>query len=222
MTEPTVFNKKHTEEVTEAEMTLLDELNLSAEATTFIREKKVILISIFFLIIFSILGYRYYNYYTTNLKNNSSKALAQAEDISDQKQKNLALAAVSQDYARSGAATWAKISQAMTYFEKKEYPKSITIFQELIAKSSKNDPLLPLLKQQLALSFEMAGQNEKALPLYTELTEISSFAGPGFLAIGRIYEKLKNPLKAKEAYENANTKKLNDEQKSWLKSKIDN
>lgn len=221
MTEHNVFTKKHTEEVTQAKQTLLDELNLPPRATTFIRENKVVLISICALIIFSIIGRSYYIYYTTNIINLSSGALAQARGLEDGEARMAALKAVVEDHAGTGASGWASIALAKEYIDAKNYVDAITSLQAEISNLKADAPEFVLCQLLLAHSYEENGQNAQALTLYQEIATIHEFQVIGDMSVARVFEKMGTNDKAIEAYERAiASPALSQAEKDWLKDRI--
>jgi predicted negative regulator of RcsB-dependent stress response len=221
MTEHNVFNKKHIEEVTQAKQTLLDELNLPPQATTFIRENKRTLLAAFLLVIFSICGRSYYIHYTAAKIDRSAGALAQALIVKDESAKLQALQAVIQNHPGTGASEWATITLAQEHIKNKQYPEAITILQTFIASLKQDAPELILCKLILAYSYEENGQNELALTLYKEIRDIHEFMVIGNINVARVYEKMGNKSDAVDAYEKAAASPvLSQPEKDWLKDRI--
>ncbi len=221
MTEHNVFTKKHTEEVTQAKQTLLDELNLPPKATTFIRENQRILQAIFVLIILSICGRSYYIYYSTDKINRSAGALAQAMIVEDGTVKMQALQAVVTDHSGTGAADWAKIALAKEHIANKQYGEAVTVLQAHLALLKSSNPEMVLCKLLLAYSYEEDGQNDSALTLYKEIRDIHEFMVVGNISAARVFEKTGNKNDAIDAYEKAAAAPgLSQPEKDWLKDRI--
>ncbi len=221
MTQHKVFTKKHIEEVTQAKQTLLDELNLPPKATTFIRNNKYTLLTLFALVILSIVGRSYYIHYTTTKINKSSAALAQALAVQDENARISALRAVIDGHAGTGAASFATISLAREYIAGKQYSDAITALQAEISRLKADAPGLVLCKLLLAHAYEENGQNEPALTFYKDIGEIHEFMVVGMMGVARILEKMGRSNEAVEAYERAITSPgLSQPEKDWLQDRI--
>ncbi len=221
MTEHNVFTKKHTEEVTQAKQTLLDELNLPPQATTYIRENQRALQAIFLLIILSIVGRSYYIHYTTAKINRSAGALAKALVIEDTDARMQALKSVVGDHLGTGASEWATINLAKEYIAKKQYSEAITALQAEMSLLKEDSPKLVLCKLLLAHSYEENNQNEPALALYEEIRNVHEFMVVGNISVARIFEKMGNKSAAIDAYEKAAASpRLAQPEKDWLKDRI--
>lgn len=220
MTEHNVFTKKHTEEVTEAKQTLLDELNLPPKATTFIRENKRMLQAFFLLVILSICGRSYYIHYTTTKIDRSAAALAQALIVTDSEQVQ-ALEAVIRDHAGTGAADWAAIALARQQLADKEYADAIATLQTEIGGLKNSAPQLVLLQLLLGHAYESNEQHDLAVNLYKEVRDIHEFMVIGNINLARIYEKTGDPAAARDAYEKAlSSPALSQSKKDWLKNRM--
>lgn len=221
MTEHNVFTKKHTEEVTQAKRTLLDELNLPPRATTYIRENFRFLLAMFLLVILSICGRSYYIHYTTTKIDNSTGALAQAIIIEDADARIKALQVVYADHSGTGAANWAVINLAKEYISQKKYDDAITSLQAEISLLDGSDPNFIPCKLLLAYSYEESNNTEQALVLYNEIRMVHEYMVVGTISTARIYEKLGKKPEAIDAYENASASPtLSQAEKDWLKDRI--
>lgn len=221
MTEHNVFTKKHTEEVTQAKQTLLDELNLPPHVTTYIRENKRMLQTIFFLVIISIYGHSYYINYTTSIIDNSSQALAQAILIEDSGSRMQAIEAVIAEHSGTGAANWATIAIAKQHIKDKNYTGAIEVLQQQVARLKSDAPELVLSKMLLAFSYEESGQPEMALTLYKEIRDIHEFMMIANINVARIYEKTGKKKEAIDAYERASSVPgISQPEKDWLQDRI--
>ena len=219
--EHNVFTKKHTEEVTQAKQTLLDELNLPPQAATFIRENQRALFVIFCLVIFSICGRSYYIHYTASKIDRSSGALAKALVVKGEGTKIEALQAVLTDYPGTGASGWATISLAQEHIKNKQYTDAVSLLQTYIASLKQDAPERVLCKLLLAYSYEENGQNELALIVYREIRDIHEFMVVGNINVARVCEKMGNKTDAIDAYEKAAAAPaLSQPEKDWLKDRI--
>ncbi|MEN8140543.1 MAG: tetratricopeptide repeat protein [Thermodesulfobacteriota bacterium] len=221
MDESSAFTKRHIEEVTTAKQTLLEELNLPPGVIAFLRANRVLLWAIFLAIIGGICGFRYYNYYTDNLRDNGAQALAQALDIQEEAARTTALKLVVADFDGSGAATWAKIAQAQDLAKGGELVQAQELLVDIFNGLQEGDPAYPLLLNGLGQLAEQQNELAAALSWYEKLLATPGFHAFGYIAAARVYEKMENLAKAKEMYENANTDTaLQGEVKGWLASKI--
>ena len=221
MEEHSAFTKRHIEEVTTAKQTLLEEMNLPPAVIAYIRANKVMLWSLFFAIIALICGYRYYNYYTLKVKNNGAQALSLALEQQDEAGRKAALQQVAAKYGSSGAGDWSKIHQARDLAENGNYDQALTLFNEVFVDYDQRDAGYPLLVNGIGQLHEAKGDNEQALSWYEKLRAAPGFQAYGYIASGRVYEKMANNAKAREMYENANTdSSLQADLKNWLETKI--
>lgn len=220
MTEHNVFTKKHTEEVTQAKQTLLDELNLPPNATTFIRENQRMLQAFFLLVILSILGGTQYVKYTSNVIDQSSEALAKAMLVTGADQVQ-ALNAVSRDHSGTGAAGWATLELAKAQLADGNFAEAITILQSEIASFKDSAPQMVLYQLLLAHAYESNAQPELAINLYKEVIGIHEFMVMGNINLARLYEKTGDLALARDAYEKAAASPaLSQPEKDWLKNRI--
>ncbi|MDA3835078.1 MAG: tetratricopeptide repeat protein [Spirochaetales bacterium] len=220
MTEHNVFTKKHTEEVTQAKQTFLDELNLPPQATTFIRENQRLLQAFFLLVVLSICGRSYYIHYTTTKIDQSSEALSLALVVNGEEQLQ-ALAEVTHVHAGTGAAQWASIALAKKQLADKQYENAITTLQTEIAGLKSSAPQLVLCKLLLAHAYESNAQNDLAVRLYEEVRDVHEFMVIGNVNLARIYEKAGDQAGARDAYEKAlSSPALSQSEKDWLRDRI--
>lgn len=220
MTEHNVFTKKHTEEVTQAKQTLLDELNLPPQATTFIRENQRVLQLFFLLIVLSICGRSYYIHYTTTKIDRSSEALAHALMVPGGEQVS-ALEAVARDHGGTGAAQWASITLAKQYLENTQYDQAIVVLQSQVATLKPSAPQMVLCKMLLANAYELDEQSDIAVRFYKEVRDVHEFMVVGNINLARVYEKTGDPVAARDAYEKASASPaLSQPEKDWLKDRM--
>ncbi len=193
------FSKKHIEEVTAAKRTLLEELNLPPAVIKFIRENSTAIQAVLISIFLGICGWSYYDYYTTKKMNDAAALYSRAQQEPTAAGRRQFMEKVVADYASTGAALWSRIALA---HEKSSEDRLADL--ERIANDVKRDnPVYPLLQYDLARSYEMKNELDRALAVYKTLAEIPGFAAVSYLAMGRIYELKDDGAQAVAMYEKA-------------------
>ena len=223
MDESNAFTKRHVEEVTAAQRTLLDELNLPPAVKQYILDNARFLQISFILIVGAICGWSYYSYQTDTRNDEAAEQLTQALLLSDTDQKIISLEKISDDFSGTGSALWGRMSLAGDYIERQEYGNAISILQEANKDIGRDNPLFPLLQQFSAAAYELNGDYDLSIEFYKTLSELPGFSALGYIESGRVYELTGKVSEAKDAYEKANTSKdIKPEQRAWVHEKINN
>ena len=221
MDESNAFTKRHVEEVTAAQRTLLDELNLPPAVKKYITDNARFLQVSFILVVAAICGWNYYSYYTTNKKDQGAQQLSQAMNITDSEQRTIALEKVSTDFSSAGSGIWSKITLAGDHVANKLPGEAIPLLQSLHEEVFDDNPLFPLLQQLSGAAYELSNEFDRALAHYEVLTTLPGFSAIGYIESGRVYELQGLTDKAKDAYEKANTADdIKPEQRAWIEDKI--
>lgn len=221
MEESNPFAKKHVEEVTAAQRTILDELNLPPAAKNFLRENSRLLLISFLVIVGAICAWSYYSYYIDSRNDRAARHLAQAMLITEPDQKREALQKVSADFSATGSALWAQFAVAADHLKRQEYDRALPVLTAMHGKVSSENPLFPLLQQFSGAAHELSGDLEAALHFYQTLSSLPGFSGLGYIEEGRVHERQNQAAQAKDAYEKALTAKgISAEQRAWLQEKV--
>lgn len=223
MDESNAFTKRHVEEVTAAERTLLDELNLPPAVKKYILDNAKFLQFSFILIVGAICGWSYFNYHTETKNDQAAQQLSQALLATDAEQKIISLEKLAEGYPGTGSALWARMSLAGDYIKRGEYGNAISILQEANQEINRNNPLFPLLQQFSGVAYELNGDYGQAVEFYKNLTSLPGFSTLGYTETGRIYELTGKMGEAKDFYEKAkSSENINPDQQAWLQEKINN
>ncbi|MEN8256494.1 MAG: tetratricopeptide repeat protein [Thermodesulfobacteriota bacterium] len=223
MDESNAFTKKHVEEVTAAQRTLLDELNLPSAVKQYILDNARLLQVSFILIVGAICGWSYYSYYTDTKNDQAAQQLTQAMLMTDPDQKVISLEKISDEFSGTGSALWGQMSLAGDYINRGEYGNAISILQETHKDVGGDNPLFPLFQQFSGVAYELNGDFDIAIQHYISLSSLPGFAALGYIESGRVYELTGKAAEAKDAYEKANTSKdIKPDQRAWVQEKINN
>jgi predicted negative regulator of RcsB-dependent stress response len=221
--EPSVFTKRHVEEVSPSKRTLLDELNLPPKVTEFIRQNENPIKIVLILILVLICANTFWDYYSDKQKNDSASLLSQAMSQKEDAIRIEQLKKVVDQYSGSGAALWGEVILAQQMLEDGQYQEAVKKYNGIIADVSVDNPIYPLVRHDLARAYELNGEFENSLKQYTALREIDGFTTIGYLGEARLYEQMGNKDQAKDAYEKALTQQdLSPSVQEWLEYKLDN
>lgn len=200
---------------------LLEELNLPPKVIKFIRENSLNLQIVAGCIVFLILGWTYYDYYTQTRDNKASAALYMAVQEKDVATRGELLNGVINDFSGSDAALWSRIELAHLAFQAGNYEKALPLYNSINADLDGDSPLLPLLSYNIGLAYENSGDQKKALAYYTKLAGFKGFEVKGLMAQGRIYELREEKTEALQVYRAAATREdASSQAKSILAEKI--
>jgi predicted negative regulator of RcsB-dependent stress response len=202
MSTQSLFTKKDIKPIEpERKRDLLDELNLPPKLISFIRENARNLQIAVITVTVIVLGWVLYNNYTELQENKSASMLASALQESAVEQKAQTLAAVIDEYPRTDAAQWSMVELAHLDYQAGRFQEAASRYETILAKLSGDSPLAPLVRLNLAQSYEELNDHEKALGQYRTLKTVTGFSREASLAMGRIYEYRDEPQKASQVYE---------------------
>ncbi len=214
------FTKLHTEEITAAKKTLLDELSLPPKVTRFIRENANALKIAFIVVTVLVCAWTFYNYYTQKQKNDSTAFLSQAV-MEPSESRTVSLQKVIDQYSGSGAAVWSSIAMSHESMKAGKYGEAREKLAVVLDSLSQDNPLYPLVVHDMAQAYELDGDLDMALAQYGRLREIIGFALVGYLSEARIYEQKNDTTAARETYEKVKTQKdLDPAVREWIDAKL--
>jgi tetratricopeptide (TPR) repeat protein len=86
-------------------------------------------------------------------------------------------------------------------YQEGRFDAAVARYGEVIAKLPADNSLVPLVRINLAQSYEEAGQHDQAIAQYNLLKKSIGFKEEAHLALGRIYKAKGEPSKARKEYE---------------------
>ncbi|WP_028582430.1 YfgM family protein [Desulfogranum japonicum] len=173
---------------------LLEQLGLPPKTIHFIRAHKTMFWGVSIAVILVVVTVSLYDSYRAHRLNKSASALDVAIQATDGSEE--LLRAVIKDYGSLPAGTWAKVELIRRYNEKGEFDKELELLSGMNEQFDDDSVFKPLIISKIAAVYEMTDQNEKALGMYTLLSEIKGFEPEAHLAMARINESMGNKDKA--------------------------
>ena len=180
---------------------IMEELNLPPEVIAFVRENSRNLQIGLIVAVVLVLGWVFYDYYTAMQAKKGASLLASAMQVEATGEKAGILESVISEYSRTDAALWARIELAHIDFREERFAEAAGRYEAIIKKLSKDDPVLPLVRMNLAESYVEAGQYDQAIAQYNILKKIVGFKEAGYFALARIYRAKDDPAMARKEYE---------------------
>ena len=180
---------------------ILDELNLPPKLKDFLREnaRNLQIIAISTAVI--VLGWILYGQYTDLQENKGASLLAAALQESSVDQKTQTLANVIEQYPRTSAAQWSSVELAHLDYQAARFQEAATRYETILEKLPGDSSLAPLVRLNLAQSYEELADYDKALGQYQLLKEVTGFSKEAYLALGRVYVLQNEPDSARRVYE---------------------
>lgn len=202
MSDQSLFSKKDIKPIDpERKRDLLDELNLPPKLISFLRENgrnlKIIAISIAVVV----LGWVLYDHYTELQENKGASLLASALQETSAAQKAQTLASVIDEYPRTGAALWSSMELAHLDYQASRFQEAATRYETILGKLSGDSSMAPLVRLNLAQSYEELQDLDKALGQYKLLKAETGFFKESYLGQGRVYVMQNEPDAARRVYE---------------------
>lgn len=120
-----------------------------------------------------------------------------------------ALEKVVTQHSGTKASTIAALAATKVYLDYNQPQKALAILSPIEGKIQKGDVLEGAFLSSLGVSYERAGQCDKAVPVWEKITssaKLDLFHADAFLKLGLCYEKLGNTAKATESLEKAASK----------------
>ena len=202
MSAQTLFSKKNIEsQQPDTRTGLMEELNLPPGMIAFIRKNARNLqigLTCFVILVFA---WIFYDYYTELQENKGASLLASAMQTEELGERAQVLENVISDYSRTDAALWSKLELAHLDYQEGRFDAAIAKYEEIIAKLSADNSLMPLTRINLAQTYEEAAQYDQAIDQYNLLKKSTGFSDEARLALGRIYTAKDEPAQARKEYE---------------------
>lgn len=180
---------------------LLEELNLPPGVISFIRSNSRNLQIGLAGIVILVLAWIFIDYYTETQERKGTSLLATGLMAKSTEERQQTLENVTLDYGRTDAARWARIELAHLDYDAGRFEAAATKYQEILGEVSADNPLVPLIRLNLAQSFEELGQYDEAVAQYVLLKNGPGFTNLAYWALGRIYTKQGDPVQAHSNYE---------------------
>lgn len=221
MTETTVFSKKHDEVMARDKHAILEEMNLPPVLVEFIKTNSKAIQLTIAVIIIGILGVEGYTKYTSVQRDRSADMLYMAMKA-DGDQRINQLKEVSAKYGQRGSGLWGTIEQGHLAFKEGKFKEAADLYESVINQIPSGSPLQPLIKFNLAQTYENLPDQAKAKAAYQALVETSGFAGEGNLGLARIAESAGNNDEARTNYQAYvdRPESKDGPTKEWVKNKL--
>lgn len=216
MTENTPFNTDNLQTINiEAKQDFFDELNLPPQFAAFCRKNANNIKIGAICLALALTAWAGYDYYTTTQIEKSTSFLAAAmnETVDDLRADKLAQ--VIANHSGSDAALWGMVELGHADQKAGHYQKAIDRYNKALDNIDEESPMAPLLHFSLAQAFELNKDDDNAIIQYQAATAANGFADMGYMALGRIYEKKGETIKARDAYE-----KITKDESGWAKERL--
>jgi len=220
MSAQSLFSKKNIEsQKLDTRTGIMEELNLPPEIISFVRKnaRTLQIVLVFFVVL--VLSWIFYDYYTDHQENNAASLLASAMQIEKTEEQLPVLEEVVHDYPRTDAALWGKLELAHLDFKNGAFDSATVKYEEIISKLPTDSSLVPLVRINLAQSYEETGQYDQAIAQYNLLKKTTGFKEEAHLALGRIYKAKDDSSQARKEYEEL-LSTMDDEVDPQLRSKV--
>lgn len=200
MTEQNPFNKRHIEEVSPSQRTLLDELHLPPRVRSFLEENGNYIKAGLLVIIVLVAAWSFYDYYTAKQKEEANALLFKAVNQGNPTASQQMMEELRQQYSSTGAAVWSRVIVAQRQFASDNYQEAIKQYEAVINEEGEDSPLYPLLVHGLALAYESSGQYDKAIANFQILQGEPGFVSSAYFGLARSQEALGRIDEARENY----------------------
>lgn len=202
MSAQSLFSKKNIEsQQPDTRTGIMEELNLPPGLISFIRKNARTLQIALTGTLILILAWVFYDYYSEMQEKRGASLLASAMQIESTDERIEQLKTVVSDYSGTDAALWGKLEIAHFNFKEGRLDSAIANYEEILSKLSADSSLAPLVRMNLAQSFEASGGQEKAITQYNLLKKAVGFKEAAHLSLGRIYMERGESAQARKEYE---------------------
>jgi predicted negative regulator of RcsB-dependent stress response len=220
MSAQSLFSKKNIKsQQPDTRTGIMEELNLPPEVISFIRKNARNLQVGLICIVVLVLAWIFYDYYSELQENKGASLLASAMQTEATEERVKVLENVINDYSRTDAARWSKLELAHLDYQEGRFDAAVSKYENILAKLSADNFLVPLARINLAQSYEEAGQYDQAIAQYNLLKKTTGFKEEAHLALGRIYKAKDEPTQARKEYEEL-LSTLEDEADPKLRSRV--
>ncbi|HEB68221.1 MAG TPA: tetratricopeptide repeat protein [Desulfobulbus sp.] len=165
---------------------ILDQLNLPPAMTLFLRKNQRAIWVIVSILVITVVSVALYDSYSNYQSKQAVSALDTAKQAEGEKRVEL-LQQVTEKYASTPSALWARVELAKIASEKKDRATAIAELKNVDGSISGNNPMKPLVLYRLAGLYEENGDLDTAIGLYQELAVFTGFTADAHYAMGRVY-----------------------------------
>jgi predicted negative regulator of RcsB-dependent stress response len=202
MSEQSLFSKKNIQsQQLDNRRGLLEELNLPPALISFVRKNSRNLQIGFVCVVVLILAWVFFDYYTAMQEKKGTSLLASGLQTETVEQRVQILETVISTYGRTDAARWSKIELAHLDYNEGRFEAAISKYKEVLDTLPADNSLVPLIRLNLAQSYEEVGQYDLAIAQYNFLKKSTGFSNQAYWALGRIYIVKEDPVQARRTYE---------------------
>jgi predicted negative regulator of RcsB-dependent stress response len=220
MSAQSLFSKKNIQsQQPDTRTGIMEELNLPPEVISFIRKHSRNLQIALVAVVVLVLAWVFYGYYSDKQERDAASLLATAMQAEATDEQIQLLDKVISDYSGTDGALWSRLELAHIDFQEGRFEEAIAEYEKILGEISADNSLVPLVKMNLAQSYENVVQYDQAITQYSKLKVSSGFAGEAYLSLGRIYTAKGEPEMARKEYEEL-LSSMGDEIDPQLKSSI--
>lgn len=202
MASESAFNKRLTAETTLDKVEgLLEHFNLPPKAISFIRGNLRVIQVVIAVTVAAIIFTSLYGSYREKQREEASSALAKAMAQAKEGQAE-ALRKVSEQYASTSSALWAKVGLAHLDMQNGAFAEASDKYRKILSDIDKAEPMYPLVLFSLAQAFEADKKFAEATKEYDVLKDVKGFEHIAYSGMGRLEEVQGNIEKAIAIYNN--------------------
>lgn len=199
MTEQNVFDRRSIEmDSMSAPDGLLEQLNLPPALIKFLRQNSKAVWAVVICVTIIVVTVSLYGSYRAYRLDKAASALDAAIESSVDRAGQLK--GVIEEYGSTPAALWAKVELVSLYDKEGEHDKAVHLLQEIDAETPEGSSLKPLITYKIGTIYEKQGVMEKALGMYTVLSQMAGFEAQAYKAMGLVNDKLGNNDQAVAMY----------------------
>lgn len=202
MSSESAFDKKLTDESTMDKVEgLLEHFNLPPKVIDFIRANQRIIQVVIGIIVITVVAWSLYGSYRDRITEEAATALSIAMEQSQEGQAE-ALSAVSEKYASTTSALWARVELAHLDMENSAFSDAAAKYSKIFTELKEKSPLYPLVVYGLAQALESEKKYQDSSVQYDLLKNFKGYEHIGYTGMGRLEEAQGNNDKAIAIYNN--------------------
>jgi len=221
MSTQSLFSKKNIQsQQPDTRRGLLEELNLPPEVTAFIRKNARSLQIGLICVVVLVLAWIFYDYYSEMQEKKGASLLASGLQSESSEQRVEVLGRVIRDYGGTDAARWSQLELAHLDYKEGKFDAAAAKYKEILDALPAGNSLAPLVRLNLAQSYEEAGQIDQAITQYSLLKKSAGFINQAYWGLGRLYMAKDDPVQARKAFEEL-LNSLDDTSEPGLKSQVE-
>jgi len=217
MTEENPYNQNNLQTTIDisGKRDLFDELNLPPEFAAFCRKNAHNIKVGAICVVLALSAWGGYDLYHTSKIEKSTSFLATAMSEAEDSMRVDKLTQLIAKHSGSDAALWGIVELGHADQKAGNYQQAIERYSKALDDIDEDSPIAPLLHFSLAQAYELNKDVDNAIKQYQTVTKSLGFADMGYMALGRLYEKSGEPVKARDAYE-----KVEKDESGWAKERL--